>query len=173
MNAATNFLRLCVAHGSSVDYMYLIQWFKSLFWMTEFTRETIPILILGNRATDLLLEFLEQCFEQGYSTPITDADELTNELIETKLIIPVIANGSNYLDVKSRLLDFHSCMMAGKFFIITNDISLANTMESRSFKLIGKEVNYVNGYTDALDMFEIVIKKKLGPSFIRDLVLSK
>ena len=121
----------------------------------------------------LWLAFLKQCFGEGYSEVISDPDQMTNDLIKNKLIIPVSVDKDNMEEMKTRLLDFHSCMLAGKFFVITNDIEIAFAMESTSFKIIGKGYYVSFNTRDILNNFEYVIKNNIGPSIIKNIATMK
>ena len=111
---------------------------KSLYYMTEFTRETIPIVEMTDASMLVFQELMRVMYEDGYSEPIDDAELITLDLVNTKLIIPVVVDESNWMSIKMALLDFHSCMMAGKFIVMSFDANIIEQMISHSFKWIGK-----------------------------------
>ena len=106
--------------------------------MTEFMRETIPIICVTGQVKDLILELFKEMYEDGYCEPIIDADEITKPLIDSKLIIPVYINSENMIPMKMALLDFHSFLSAGKFIVICDSQLIAEEIHTTSFKIIGK-----------------------------------
>lgn len=171
MKRISMFLRVCVCRNCELDYIYLLQWFKTLYYMTEFMRETIPIICVTGQVKDLILELFKEMYEDGYCEPITDADEITKPLIDSKLIIPVYINSENMIPMKMALLDFHSFLSAGKFIVICDSQLIAEEIHTTSFKIIGKGT--ILPYQRDLIVKECrsALKKRQVRSFIHEYVL--
>lgn len=149
MNAVANFLYKGVCRSVKTDYLFMVQWLKSIYHMTEFTRELIPILVLDDESTVMFLNILQGMYADGYAEPITNAIDINQNLINQSLVIPVLIDDDNLMDIKMALLDYHSCMSAGKFVVIVSKIAVASKLMSSSFKIIG-QLRMLPGNMDTL-----------------------
>ena len=166
MRAISNFLYQGVCRFIRNDYDLLIQWFRTLYLMTEFTREHILIVVLNKQAKETFLLLLQNMYGDGYSEPIINSEDINAELIKDKLVIPIVAKEDNYLSLKMALLDYHSFMHAGKFIVITSKQSIAEVLRSDSFKVLGNNRDLPLNMSHLCELCVDSIKKDAFHTFV-------